>query len=231
MSPSKLIKAIGCISTGIVISIQSYAQAPTAPELMSPLLPVVTCDDSLCQISLSGVFNGRTLISDPLSMPFSVEDNPHWQPRSLSEEALKINGDKAPHGWRIGDAEQEMEILLTPLTELGMEDNPLLFMVEQRAGFEHVGRAYHFMGLDFAGKNLKTIRKFGPNAGPQPEITYASTYGVRLLLKQYNPETGDFDDVYEQYEWYSGAESVMLGSEAEMEEIYAQEDILMNEPQ
>lgn len=231
MIHSKTLKIIGAAFAGLLMSTPSWAQLPTYPSDMPPLSPIVTCEDSLCKISLSGVLDGNTFTSGPLTMSFSIEDSPYWQPRILSNDMLKMNSETAPYGWLIGDAEQEMEILLTPLTEVGGEDNPLLFMVEQRAGFEHVGRAYHFLNCATRTKDLKIVKTIGPGIGPQPVVTSANTQGVRVRKQQFNPETGDFIDVYEQYEWYSGADTMMLGTMEEMEAIYANEDILMNEPQ
>lgn len=206
------------------------AQAPTPAVEMPPLIPEVHCENSKCKVTFTGMFDGQTLRAEALPMAFSVSDTPYWQPRFMSDEALKIDGEDAPYGWLIGEEEEQVELYLTPLTELGMEDSPLLFMVEQRAGFEHVGVAYRFYSVNTEQMRLSTAREFGPSAGPQIRVTAADTQGVRTMSQSYNTETGEFEPVFEQYEWYSGAESMMLGSESEMNAIYAQEDILMNEP-
>lgn len=204
------------------------AQAPLSPEAMPPLMPRVECDAGVCEISFTGVFDGKSLSSQPLPMPYTVESAPAWQPRILSDEALKIDGTKAPYGWRLGSSESEMDIYLTPLTEFGMEGTPLLFMIEQFAGSEHVGVATQFLSVNYDDTELTTARLFAPSAGPQTRVTSADTAGVRTMYKQFNPETDEFEPTYDYYEWYSGATAPMLASAAEMEQINAETDRLSN---
>ncbi len=214
--------------TGGVVSV--HAQATMQPADMPPLMPSVTCVEAKCDITFSGVFNGHTLTSEVLSMKVPAGEGDYWQPRIMSDEAIKMEGFKAPYGWLIGEDENEMQIFLTSLSD-DCDDTyfPGLFMIEQRAGFEHVGVAYHFFAPRFDNTALATARVFPPSAGPQKRVTSANATGVRVESQAYDPETGGFVPRYEQYEWYSGAHSQMLGSESEMEEIYQQMDILTNE--
>lgn len=224
-------KPLICIAFMSVWSgaVSALAQAPMEPADMPPLLPTVNCVEAKCDITFSGVFNGQTLTSEALSMKVPAEEGDYWQPRIMSDEAIKMEGFKAPYGWLIGEDENEMQIFLTSLSD-DCDDTyfPGLFMIEQRAGFEHVGVAYHFFAPRFDNTALATARVFPPSAGPQKRVTSADATGVRVESQAYDPETGGFAPRYEQYEWYSGAHSQMLGSEAEMEEIYQQNDAISN---
>ena len=208
----------------------AHAQATMDPVDMPPLMPSVTCVEARCDITFSGVFDGQTLTSEALSMQIPAEEGDDWQPRIMSNEAIKMEGFKAPYGWLIGEEEKLMEIYLTSLAD-PCDDSykPGLFMIEQRAGFEHVGIAYHFFTPSYDRTTLATARIIPPSMGPQKQVTSANSTGVRVESQIYDPETGGFKPSYEQFEWYSGAESEMLGSEAEMEEINQEMDILTNE--
>jgi len=138
-----------------IVNTPAQAQSTMQPTDMPPLMPVINCENHVCDVRFSGVFEGQTLITDPLPMKISVKETRHWQPRIRSNEVLKMDSETAPFGWLLGDNETEMELYLTPLAEKFEDGNARHFMVEQRAGFEHVGIAYRFYVLKLEWRKSK----------------------------------------------------------------------------
>lgn len=216
---------------GIVICLMAgfSTHANDTSATPSPLIPHVTCIDSVCSIYFQGMFNGNTITSDPLPMTTQLKDDTLWQPQRQSEEALQIAGVEAPFGWTIGSDETEVEIFLKPLFENKGDTFALKYMVMQIAGFEHVGRAYQFLAINYKADKLETARLFAPKAGPQSRVTASSADGITLEDRTYNIATDEFTPSYTRYEWYDGATSPMLASPEELDAIYEQNDISSNE--
>lgn len=205
------------------------AHANNKEASIPPLIPQVKCVDTVCSIYFQGMVNGNTITSEPLPMTTQLKDDTLWQPQRQSDEALTIAGVDAPFGWTIGADETEVEVFLKPLFEGKGDTTARKYMVMQLAGFEHVGRAYQFLTINYNADKLVVARLFAPKAGPQSRVTRSSANGVVLEDRIYDAETDAFIPSYTRYEWYEGATAPALASPNELDAIYEQNDIRSNE--
>jgi hypothetical protein len=205
-------------------SLKAEGDGPYA-GMAPPLLPQVTCADQRCSISFAAVFDGRTVITDPMPFDLDLAHDPTWQPVPIRDETLKINVELAPFGWTIGSAETATELFVTPLTEFGMEGEARVFMIEQRAGFDHLAVAYRFFAYNEAG-GLRLVHEIGPNTGRQTMVTQASIRTVDTVTPVFDPETDDFVPFFESLTWVLGPDGLQLATPEELDAIDAATDHL-----
>lgn len=145
----------------------TISATPRDPAPIS-LRPVVDCEENVCTIKMKTKWGGSTSISEPLAYEGSLYAGDDWFPRAISEEELEARGpDGASYGWTVGYDEGETDIFVTDIKEDPYADAMSgRFIVEQWAGFEHIGRHIRVLATDYETGELYTALDLPHANGP-----------------------------------------------------------------
>lgn len=157
---------------------------PRDPAPIS-LRPDVSCESNICTIRMKTKFGGTTSLSEPLPYKGRIYDGDDWFPRAYPKDKLP---EGVSYGWTVGYDEGETDIFVTDmLYDKWDQANSGRFLVEQRAGFEHVGRHFKVFATDPKTEELYTAFDFPHIMGP-----------VVVRMEPYA-----MDGVLISYDWYS----------------------------
>lgn len=128
------------------------------------LRPDVTCVSNVCTVRMKSKWGGTTMLSEPLPFNGQIYDGDDWFPRAYPKADLP--GGKS-YGWTVGYDQGETDIFVTDMLQdkYGQADWGR-FIVEQRAGYEHVGRHFRVLATDMETGELYTAFELEPAMGP-----------------------------------------------------------------
>lgn len=146
---------------------ETVSATPRDPAPVS-LRPVVNCKENTCTIKMKSKWGGSTSISEPLAYEGGLYDGDDWFPRAIPEKELEAMGpDSASYGWKVGYDKGETDIFVTDIKADPYADAMSgRFIVEQWAGFEHIGRHIRVIATDYETGELYTALDMPHVNGP-----------------------------------------------------------------
>lgn len=149
------------------------------------LRPDVTCVENTCTIRMKSKFGGTTSLSEPLEYTGQIYEGDDWFPRAYPADKLPK---AASYGWTVGYDAGETDIFVTDILQDRYEQADWgRFIVEQRAGFEHVGRHFKVLATDMQTGELYTAFELAHVMGP-----------VAVRIEPYST-----DGIIIHYDWLS----------------------------